>query len=131
MSSNGMKYFFPLILFFALSGNAQTIFIPGDLAVMGYVTDLEDCGFPTESDHISFVSFVDITTTTNFFITDNGWETGNPGLWGDTEGTLRIFRTGGTIPAGTVITLQCRNVGPIWDYTIVSPDNNWIIQNVN
>lgn len=126
-----VNYFFSFFLFTTFLGSAQTTFLPGDLAVMGYVTDLGNCGLPAESDQISFVTFKDITTFTNFFITDNGWEAVNPGFWGDSEGTLRLSRVGGMIPAGTVITLQCRNTGGTWDYSILSPDNNWVIQNVN
>ncbi|HUR30068.1 MAG TPA: hypothetical protein VMZ69_01480, partial [Saprospiraceae bacterium] len=120
-----------LIVLLNHSATAQTLFDPGNVAVLGYVNDLGSCGYGPESDEISFVFFQDLTNTTNFYLTDNGWEAGNPGFWGDSEGTLRIFRTGGTIPAGTVITLQCRNVGPVWDYRIISPDNNWAISNIN
>ena len=72
MSLRRMNYYFPFFLFFTFLSSAQTTFLPGDLAVMGYVTDLEDCGLPVESDQISFVTFKDIETFTNFFITDNG-----------------------------------------------------------
>ncbi|MEO6133481.1 MAG: gliding motility-associated C-terminal domain-containing protein [Saprospiraceae bacterium] len=109
---------------------AQTVLGPGDIVVLGVVTDRATCGKP-ESDEISFVCFKDITAFTVIILTDNGWEVNNPTFWGDSEGTLKFTRQGGTIPRGTVITFRATLVGAVWNYSFVSPDNGWMIQNLN
>ncbi len=121
-----------LFILFALSASvsAQTVLSPGDIAVLGVATDMGGCGLPAESDEISFVCFKDITPFTDIFLTDNGWETSNAGLWGDSEGTLRLFRLGPVLPKGTVITLQAVNNAGNWTYQVIS-DNGWVVQNIN
>jgi gliding motility-associated-like protein len=112
--------------------NAQTIFSPGDIAIVGIATNIGDdditayceTGGISGRDRISIVTFKDITTGTKFDITDNGWERAFAGMWGNKEGFLRITRIGGTIPAGTVMTFELSKTGgppPI----CISPDNNW------
>jgi hypothetical protein len=121
-------------LFFSISLKAlpPAVLNPGDFAVVSIATDLGPCGLHADDDEISFVCFQDLTTFTNFQITDNGWETAFPGFWGNTEGTLKITRAGGTIPAGTVITLRATNAGAgNFVYDIISPDNAWFIVNEN
>ncbi len=131
-----MPKFYPhfiqlIFLFLCSSISAQTTLYPGDIAVLGVATDMGGCGLPAESDEISFVCFQDIQMGTVIDITDNGWEVASPGFWGDSEGTLRIFRIGATVPKGTVITLHAINNSGVWNYTIVSPNIGWSIIELN
>lgn len=105
-----------LILSLSHSPSAQTVLYPGEMSVIGVATFMGPCGLSAESDEISFVCYRDITTGTVIDITDNGWETSNPGLWGNKEGIVRITRVGPTVPKGTVFTLQATNLGSSWDY---------------
>jgi hypothetical protein len=132
MTRNLYLNFFSLFLFFSISLSAQpTVLVPGDIAVVGVATDTDLCGFEMGSDQISFVCFKNINSFTTFQITDNGWEKSNAGLWGNTEGTIQLLRAGGTIPAGTVITLNALFNGVSWVYNVVSPDAAWIITSQN
>lgn len=122
------------IFLFCLSitlSHGQTVLNPGDIMVLGIATDMGACGLSAQGDEISFVSFKDITTNTTIDITDNGWEHQFTGFWGDSEGTLRMTRTGGTINAGTVITMQGQIVGGNWIYRTISPDIGWTFTNLN
>jgi gliding motility-associated-like protein len=119
-------------LFFTISLKAvPAVLEPGDIAVVSVSTDMGPCGLHADDDQISFVCFKDITAFTIIHITDNGWETAFPGFWGNTEGTLQLQRAGGTIPAGTVITLTVTNNAGNYVYAISSPDNAWFITEVN
>ena len=102
---------------------SQTILNPGDLAVLGVNANLSGCG-EGNTDEISFVCFKDITTGTQLDLTDNGWERLNAGQWGNNEGFVSMERTGGTIPAGTVITIRLPSVGNS-GYMAVAPDADW------
>lgn len=117
-----------LVLFIGLPIlKGQTVLEPGDLAVLGVNTNTFLCSGVSGADEVSFVCFKDLETNTTIDITDNGWERVNPGLWGDTEGVIRLTRTGGTVSSGTVITIQFLNGG----YNVLSPDNNWSITDLN
>ncbi|HDQ15468.1 MAG TPA: lamin tail domain-containing protein [Bacteroidetes bacterium] len=108
---------------------ATTVLAPGDIAVLGLNSNIAACvGGNAGDDEISFVCFQDITTNTAIEMTDNGWERINPGQWGNTEGVIQAVRTGGTIPAGTVITFRFFNGGT---YTAISPDANWNITEIH
>ncbi|MEP6645446.1 MAG: gliding motility-associated C-terminal domain-containing protein [Saprospiraceae bacterium] len=125
------SWIFLFILTFLWSASsAQTVLGAGDIIVLGVITDQTGCGKP-QSDEISFACFKDITTSTTLDLTDNGWEVANPGFWGDSEGTLEFTRTGATIPRGTVITFKAQLNGAVWTYSFVSPDNGWMVQNIN
>ncbi len=124
------SYLFCIFFAFCYTSSAQTVLAPGDIAVLGVVTDLGVCAKP-ESDEISFVCFKDITPFTTIILTDNGWEAVNNTYWGDSEGTLKFTRTGGVIPRGTVITFRGILNGAVWTYGFVSPDNGWLVQNIN
>lgn len=78
-----------------------TILEPGDISIVAVNT-----GNSSGNDEICFFSYKSITTGTTIDFTDNGYERASPGLWGDTEGVIRIERTGPLIPAGTTICLQ-------------------------
>lgn len=112
-----------ILLSGALLGHAQTTLFPGDLAVVG-VNANNSCIAAT-ADEISFVCFKAITTNTQIDLTDNGFERQFAGQWGDSEGLFRFVRTGGTIAAGTVITLRVNSgtSAPIF----VSPDAAWSV----
>ena len=101
----------------------QTTLYPGDLAVIG--VNANNTCIATTADEISFVCFKNITTNTQLDITDNGYERQFAGQWGEGEGLFRLVRTGGTINAGTVITMRVNSgsSAPIF----VSPDANWSV----
>jgi hypothetical protein len=112
---------------------AVTILQYGDLAIVAVNTN------QANGDEISFVSFKSIATGTSIDFTDNGYERVNANQWGDTEGTIRITRTGGTIPAGSVITIVGEDGGaaPAWvtDFNIyiggVNDNANWNLSSLN
>ncbi len=102
----------------------QTTLFSGDALVVGVNANL-----PGGADEISIVFFKDITTTTEFELTDNGYGHCTAAAWGETEGTWKFTRTGATIPAGTVITF--RNDGTTAaNWICISPDNNWSYTNM-
>lgn len=115
-------------LFFSLAVSAQTSFMTGDIAVVGVnANNSASCGDTSGTDIISFVCFKDITNGTTLDLTDNGYERTFPSLWGDTEGTYRATRTGGTITAGTVITFKIRSGA----FSSMYPDTSWTFNSIN
>lgn len=99
----------------------------GDIAIVALNANNLACSGINGEDEVSFVCFKDITNNTTLDLTDNGWEHTNANLWGNSEGIVRIRRTGGTIPAGTVITLRINN-------SVISatgPDSYWSYNNLN
>ncbi len=84
----------------------QTILAPGDLAIVGVNANNNCAPWPSQSDEFTFVLLKAITTNTVFFITDNGYERGYAGQWGDTEGVIRIQRTGAALPAGSTVNVN-------------------------
>jgi len=112
---------------------AGTLLKRGDFLVVG--VNANNCGVgPGISgvgpDEISFVCFRDISTGTTLDITDNGYNRSAafPGRWGDNEGVLRLTRTGGTILAGTIITIRIDGSG---NGFAISPDANWTFTDLN
>jgi hypothetical protein len=107
-----------------------TQFEDGDFIVLSLCSNIATCqtGYSTGDDEISFMCFKNISTNDEFIITDNGYERKYAGKWGTSEGTYLIKRTGGTIPAGTVITIRLRNASPYFEG--VYPDNNWSMTNI-
>lgn len=101
------------------SSYSQTVFDPGDIMVLAVNANDGSCS--GGKDIVSFVCFKDLENGTTIDFTDNGWERLHLGYWGTTEGVLRLTRTGGTIAAGTVITVEFNNTNIIG----ISPDNNW------
>jgi len=111
-------FLFPF-LFLSMFGLGQTIINPGDLVILGV-----DANLGGNPDEISFACFKDITTGTEIQITDQGYERCYAGLWGSNEGGAKLTRTGGTIPAGTVITF--RTAQPTAPYIVFTyPDTLW------
>lgn len=109
-----------------------TTFSKGDFAVIGVNSNFFTCAsapynalpYQSGDDEISFIVFKNIQSGDTFYMTDNGYERANAGLWGDTEGVYQITRTGSTIPAGTVITFRLLNNATTIAES-VSPDTNW------
>lgn len=109
--------------------SAQTILQPGDLAVIAVNANNTACSTNTSEDLISFVCFKDILPDTEIDLTDNAWERVNANTFGNSEGIVRMRRTGGLIPAGTVITIQAQGIGG--DLKIVGPDTLWTVTALN
>lgn len=104
-----------------------TVLNPGDLAVLAINTNT---GAPSGCDLLSFVCFRDLLPGTTLYITDNGYERQNAGLWGGTEGVIVLTRTGSTLPKGTIITIETTTAnvtsGTHYNvYTCGSIDANW------
>lgn len=118
-----------LFTFFGGCLSAQTTLQPGDLAVIAVNANNAACSGNAGEDLISFVCFKDILPDTEIDLTDNGWERVNPNTFGNSEGVVRIRRTGGLIPAGTVITLQAEGVGGA--LRVIGPDTLWSIAALN
>jgi gliding motility-associated-like protein len=94
-----------------------TILNRGDLAVLAV-----NANYNAAKDEISFVCFKDITNGTEIQILDAGYENCTAGLWScGQEGGAKMVRTGGTIPAGTVMTFRTDPVA------FVYPDANWAV----
>jgi len=79
--------------------------------VLAWGANMAGCGVTPDADELSFMCFKDILTGTEIDLTDNAWERQYANYFGDSEGTLRMTRTGGTIAKGTVITLQAQLIG--------------------
>jgi hypothetical protein len=109
----------------------QTVLNKGDLAIVAINTQYLSSG---GDDETCFFAFKDITTGTSIDFTDNGYERISANLWGDTEGTIRITRTGGTIIKGTVICVQGEG-NTSSDFTIkvcgVDDSANWTVSSLN
>ncbi len=122
-----------------------TVLDYGELAILGVNAQLEDSeelesvGAAQGPDEIIFVMFQDFKEGSTLDFTDNGYEREYAGYWGTTEGVVRLKRTGGTIEAGTVISLRGCNgaTNPQWGehfniYTEGELDNeNWEISSLN
>jgi len=112
--------------------NNITNFGAGDMAIVSVNTQYLGSG---SDDEVCFFSFQNITVGASIEFNDNGFERISAGLWGDTEGVVRITRTsGGTIPAGTTLCLQGSG-NSASDFSIlncgVNDDANWSITSLN
>lgn len=104
-----------------------TVLNPGDLAVLAINTNTNA---PSGCDLVSFVCFRDLLPGTTLYITDNGYERQNAGLWGGTEGVIVLTRTGSTLPKGTIVTIETTTanvtLGSHYNvYTCGAIDANW------
>lgn len=130
--TNGTLYYFKIFTRYGTewSGGTEVFCTPGagtllkrgDFVVVGVNANNQACVGGSGPDEISFICFRDITTFTTLDMTDNGWERLVANRWGNTEGIVRMTRTGGLIPAGTVITIRFDGTGT---GSAVSPDANW------
>ncbi len=107
--------------------NTVTTFAPGDFAILA-VNNNNSNGV----DEIAFVVFKDIVAGTSFYMTDNGYERANVGLWGGTEGVVRLTYTGAAAggvvaPAGSVFVIQGNNTSFNILRCGVSDIGNWTI----
>ncbi|MFK8008223.1 MAG: gliding motility-associated C-terminal domain-containing protein [Saprospiraceae bacterium] len=121
-----INYLFLVVFLFFIPNdfNAQTNLEGGDIAILGVNANSSACGGSGGEDVVTFVAFKDILNGTQFDITDNGWERASTGFWGDSEGTYRMTRTGGTITAGTSFELilvtsftATQAANPDWTFT--------------
>ena len=120
---------------------SATILYPNDLVIVAVNTDYYDNDNTKTDDEIEFISFKDIKPGTSIDFTDNGYERKTAGLWGDTEGTIRITRKSGTsvIPAGVVIRVRGEGggtdpqLGTDWNIWVggVLDNDNWTVENLN
>lgn len=97
--------------------------------VLGVNNNYQNCSSPTDNAKsvIYLVSFKDITNGTTIDFTDNGWERLNPNFFGTTEGVIRLTRTGGMLPAGTVFRVALKsNVTPP-----LTPISGWSVTSLN
>ncbi|MEO7082053.1 MAG: hypothetical protein ABIY71_11020, partial [Flavobacteriales bacterium] len=101
------------------------VFAPGDLAIVGVNANEGACGGVNGEDRVSFFCFQEITYGTELILTDNGYERCSPGKWGNTEGTVRMKRTGPAIPAGQVISFKFINSSGPTNVTSLAPDGDW------
>lgn len=113
-----------------------TTLIGGDLAILGIdANHAGSCGGGAGDDEISFVCFKDIVTGTVLDFTDNGWQRTTAVKWGNTEGTIRMTRTGGTIAAGVVMTLsvdESKADAAAGRYSIIMPvGGGWTFAEIN
>ena len=118
--------FFTFLHLFAVSSQAQTTLVAGDIAVVGVNANNAAC-VPSGSagDYVSFICFKNITTNTAFTITDNGYNYNSSGNWYDAEGTYNFIYTGATtIPAGTIITIFLPTTGTP---SVVQPNTTWTV----
>ncbi|MCK9498443.1 MAG: lamin tail domain-containing protein [Bacteroidales bacterium] len=83
-----------------LNPKISTVLEHGDLAILAVNTS------SAFGDEISFVSFKNIVPETSIDFTDNGYEREYAGMWGSTEGTVRITRINSVLEAGTVVTFE-------------------------
>ncbi len=108
-----------------------TVLAPGDLVILAVNANNNACGGTGGEDEVSFMCFQDIRFGTTLDLTDQGYSRCYDGLWGTNEGLIRITRNGGTIPAGTVITLRFNGSGGVaaimpvggWDVTVIGGHN--------
>lgn len=108
-------YFLILFSFILLSSVfAQTTLEKGDILLVGvnFSNNDNNCTSGTQNyfDNIYFISFKPIETGTEFEITDNGYSRVFPNYFGTSEGVVNLKRTGTTIPAGQVFSINLRGV---------------------
>ncbi|MDX2197159.1 MAG: T9SS type A sorting domain-containing protein [Cytophagales bacterium] len=104
-----------------------TNFESGDLAILAMNSNISG-----GNEEFSFIIFKDLVVGTSIDFTDNGYERQNNDEWGDTEGAITLTRTGSTLAAGTVITIEAiGNAEDDADFNIyvggVNDDANWTI----
>jgi len=119
-----------------LATTTSTTIDYGDLVILAVNANMGSGGSAcvtgsNNGDEISFMCFVDITNGTQFQITDNPYERdySGSGHWGNTEGGAVLTRTGGTIPAGTVITFRT-DMTAAHNIVFIQPDAAWSVANL-
>ena len=118
-------FLFIITLAFIKDISAQTILNRGDIAILGVNVAVNK----TTQDEITFVCFKNITSGTEIQLTDNGYANCSDSTWTSAEGGVKMKRVGGTIPAGTVLTLRTGNTsGDIVKFTY--PDSSWAMSDL-
>jgi len=98
----------------------------GDVAILGINTQF----IGSSIDHVAFVIFANLTPNSSLDFTDNGYEFKYPGLWGTSEGVIRLKRINTTLPAGTVVTVT--GSGTSFEiYTNGARDTDWEVSSLN
>lgn len=98
-----MKKFLMLSLsMLAVVSQAQTTFVAGDLAIVGYNS--------SNPDDVAIVSLIDFTAGTTFYMTDYGWRAANDGWRGGGEGWIKLTATR-DYAAGEVFVVRRENAG--------------------
>ena len=109
----------------------STSFSKGDIVVVGVNSNTNACdGQAAGTDEITFLTFKDILIGTSFEISDNGYERCNPGQFGNTEGVIRLTRTGTTLIAGSFFTIRFHGTTFASNLPL-APDANWTITNLS
>lgn len=120
------------VLYIADNDSPASVLAAGDILIVGVNANNGACpGGSTGEDFVSFFSFKPIQFGTRIILTDNGYERCTPGLWGNTEGTVEIRRTGPAIPAGQVITIRITGTSGTGNVIGVAPDANWTCSSLN
>lgn len=107
---------------------ANNEFDYGDVAIVSLNTN------GSFGDEICFVNLREFKQYSSIDITDNGYERLSSGLWGDTEGVLRLTRTGTEIGVGQTfcITGSGNSDDDFIEYTCGSNDDaGWQISSLN
>ncbi len=130
---NGQTYYFKIFVRRDInwSEGVQTVAVPDNVTILDYA-DLAILGINTNingsyDDELIFTMFKDFTPNSTLDFTDNGYEREVANYWGTTEGVVRLKRKNTTLPAGTVVTVQGKNL-TFNVYANGSNDNaNWEI----
>ncbi|TAE74643.1 MAG: gliding motility-associated C-terminal domain-containing protein [Bacteroidetes bacterium] len=132
-----MKHLFILIAFFGLlfqikNSTAQTTLQAGDIAIIGYNTNLGAGGCNSSyntDDLIAFLTFKDITTNTEIILTDQGYisTSGVNHTFRTGEGVVKFTRTGATIPAGSVFYVAFGDAPSICGGTTSACSSGWSV----
>jgi hypothetical protein len=104
-----------------------TVFEPGDLSIIAINSNTGS------GDEVCFISYRSITLGTSIDLTDNGYERVSADLWGDTEGVIRLERTGGAIAPGTTICMQGSGYLPA-SFSVLTcgeDDGGWSVTSLN
>lgn len=94
-------------LLICLTAISQTPLEKGDVMVLG-VNSNNSCGLANQVDIIFLVFLKDVQTNTTFYLTDNGWAGSN---FNTNEGIIKVQRTGGLLPAGSISKIIIDDVG--------------------
>ncbi len=140
--TNGTEYFFRIFVRrgadwsegveISATPNDFTVLESGDLAIIAVNTQYLSSG---SADEVCFISFKDIEPGTAIDFTDNGYERLYEGLWGNTEGTIRMTYNGTSpLGAGTPICFQGNGYSSSSFSVIKCGQNdnaNWSITSLN
>jgi len=113
--NNGTTYYFEIFVLngtewssgieVAVTPTMATVLERGDIAIVGVNSVVTG-----DEDDIYLAFFKEITTNTAIDFTDNGYERAVAGLWGDSEGVIRITYIGASpLTAGEIIRIKVPN----------------------